>query len=97
RAVPRTYATVIDHHIQAFRRVNGRAHRAHLFTTCRLAVLAQHRLEESLRCMQIALEVRIDADPLHDAADLHLLAAHNRNIVLRVATHNAGIAAHAGV
>ena len=77
--------------------MHRRAHRANLFAARILAVLARHRLEVRLRSMQIALEVRVDPQPLHVASNLHLLAPDNRNIVLRIAAHDAGIAAHAAV
>src|SRR5581483_7092192 len=97
RAVPRADAAVVHHYVQALRRVDRGAHRAHLLASGRLTVLAQHRLEERLGCMQIALEIRIDANPLHDAADLDLFTADDRDIVLRIAAHDAGIAAHTRV
>src|SRR5665213_187115 len=87
RAVSRANATVIDHRVQAFGRMHRGAHRADLFAACVLAVLAGHRLEVRLGSMEVALEVRIDADPLHVAADLHLLAPHHRDIVLLSLIH----------
>ena len=97
RAVARAHAAVVDHHVQAFRRVHRGAHRANLLAGRVLAVLADHGLEVRARRGQIALEIGVDAQPLHVAADAHLLLAHHRNIVLGITAHDAGIAARAAV
>ena len=47
--------------------------------------------------MQIAFEVSIDAQPLHIASHLHLLAPDDGNVVLRIAAHDARIATDAAV
>ena len=65
--------------------VHRRAHRANLLAGRVLAVLAGHGLEVRAGRSEIALEVGIDAQPLHVAADLHLLLAHHGDIVLRIA------------
>src|ERR1700677_3118819 len=77
--------------------MNSRADRANLFATGVLAVLARHRLKVRLGSIQIAFKISINAQPLHDAPDLHLLTADYGNIVLRIATHDAGIAANTTV
>jgi hypothetical protein len=41
--------------------------------------------------------VAVDAQPMHLTAAHHLLLAHDRNVVLRLARHDAGIAADARV
>ena len=58
RAVAGAHAAVVDHHVQAFRRVHRRAHRANLLAGSVLAVLAGHRLEVRPRSRQIALDSR---------------------------------------
>src|ERR1700678_4285438 len=47
--------------------------------------------------MQVALEVGIDAQPLHVASDLHLLPANHGNVVLRVATHDTRVTPRATI
>ena len=77
--------------------MDRRADRANLLARGVLAVLAGHRLEVRARRGQIAFEIGVDAQPLHVAADLHLVLADDGDVVLRVAAHDAGIAADAGV
>src|SRR5207248_7939216 len=83
-------AAVVNHHVDAFGRVRRGADRAYRFARCILAVLAQHRLEEGARIMEIAGEVCVDAQPLHVATDLDLLLTHYGTIVLRLTCNHAG-------
>src|ERR1019366_6485912 len=76
RAIPSAHAAVVDHQVQAFRRMHRRAHRAHQFASRILAMLTHHRLKVRARSMQVAFEIRIDAKPLHVAANLYLVAAY---------------------
>src|SRR5205814_6046473 len=69
---------------------------AHLLAGRVLAVLAEHGLEVRARRGQVSFEVAVDADPLHVATDPHLLLAHHRDVVLRIAADHAGVAAGAG-
>src|SRR6185437_3621930 len=96
-AVARADAAVVNHHVQPLGRMHCRAYRANLFAACVLALLAHHGLEVRTRGMQIAFEVGVDADPLHVAVDLHLRAPNHGNVVLRVAAHDTGVTADAGV
>src|SRR5215472_297047 len=96
-AVAGAHATVVNHRIEAFGRMYRCADRTNLFARSVLTVLAGHRLEVRARRRQIAFVVRIDAQPLHVSADPDLLLADNRNIVLRVAGHDASVAAGTAV
>src|ERR1051325_5064914 len=96
RAVARPNATVVDHHVQAFRIVHGRVD-----GTDRLAgrVLAVHTGDghelRGLRVVVVAFEVGVNANPVHLAAALDLLLADDGDIVLRLAGDNAGVTADA--
>ena len=60
-------------------------------------MLAGHGLEMSARSSEIAFEVGIDAEPLHDASDAHLLLADDGNIVFGIAGNNACVATGAAI
>ena len=77
--------------------MHRRAHRANLLARRVLAVMARHRLEVRPRRRQIAFEIHVDANPLHQAAHLHLVPSDHRNIVLRIAGRHARVAPHARV
>ena len=77
--------------------MHRRAHRANLLAGRILAVLASHRLKVRPRRGQIALEVSIDAQPLHIAPDAHLLLAYHSDIIFRITADNARVAARATV
>ena len=53
--------------------------------------------EETLRSLGAAVVVAIDAQPVHLALADHLLLADHRDVVLRLAGDDAGVAADAGV
>ena len=57
---------------------------------------AHHRLEIRVGGVDPAAVVAVDAQPVHFAADDHLLLAHDRDVVLGLAGDHAGIAADAG-
>ena len=58
---------------------------------------AQHRLERRLDRAALADVVAVDAQPVHLALAQHVLLAHDRHVVLRLAGDHAGVAADAGV
>src|SRR4051812_12232734 len=62
-----------------------------------LAVHAEAGLVVRLGVVEAAVVVAVDVDPLHLAAPGHLLLAHDRDVVLRLAGHDAGAAADAGI
>src|SRR5580658_6460944 len=93
RTIPRAHAAVVDHVVQAFGRVIGRAHRADDFTGRVFALHAGHGLEERLRIVAIAFVVGVDANPVHVAADVDLLFADDGNVVLGLAGDHAVVAA----
>src|SRR3984957_4035805 len=95
RAIAGTHATVEDHRIEAFRRVNRRTDWANLLAGCVFAMLAGHRLEVRARRGQIALKVGVDAQPLHVAANLDLMLTDDGDVVLGITAYDAGVAAHA--
>ena len=96
-AVPGADAAVVDHGVDAFRRVHGRPHGTDLLARGVFTMLAGHRLEVGAGRGQVALEVGVDPEPLHVAPDLDLLLADDGDVVLRVAGDDAGVAADAGV
>jgi len=58
---------------------------------------AGHRLVRHPRVSGVTLEVAVQADPVHLSAFGHLLLADDRDIVLGLARHHAGVATDAGV
>src|ERR1035441_10372218 len=96
-AVSSAHAAVVDHGVEAFRRVHRCADRADLLARRILAVLAGHGLEVCAGRGKIAFKVCIDTQPLHVAADAYLLLADYGNVVLGVAADDAGVAAGAAV
>src|SRR5262249_51824607 len=80
--VPCADAAVVDHVIQAFGGMHGRAHRTHRLAGSILALHAGHGLEEDLRTGSVAMVISVDADPLHLAATAYLVFADDREIVL---------------
>src|SRR5690606_33562444 len=95
RAVPRADAAVVDHVVQAFARVHGRANRAHLLAGRVLALLAGDGLEARLGGVRLALVVAIDAQPEHLPARCDGLLARDGDVVLRLARRDASAAADA--
>src|SRR5690606_33578415 len=94
-AVPRANAAVVDHVVQAFGRVHGGTHRADLLARRVLALLAHDWLLPHRRRVLVALVVALDADPRHFAAASHLVPTNDRDVVLGLASHDAGAAARA--
>src|SRR4029077_16382908 len=97
RAVARAYAAVVGHVVQTFRAVYGCADRAHHLTGRVFALHTRYRLEIRFGIIAVALIVGVHAQPVHVASDDDLLLAHNRNVIFRLASDNAVVAAYAGV
>src|SRR6185312_11585418 len=95
--IARAHAAVIDHVIQAFGAVRGRAHRADQLARSVFALHARDRLEVRFGIIAVALVVGIHAEPVHVAAMIDLLFSDNRDVVLRLAGNDTVVAAHAGV
>ncbi len=97
RAVARAHAAVVDHVVQPLLVVDRRRDGTHHFARCVLALHAGDGLVVHRGVVEVALVVAVDADPVHLAPRGDLLLAHDRDVVLRHARHDAGIAAVAGV
>src|SRR5262249_48787071 len=95
RAVLGADAAVIDHVVQALVAVRRGLDGADDLAGRGLALLAWERLEVDARVLRRALEVAIDAQPLHLAAPLDLLLADDRDVVLGVAGDDARVAPRA--
>src|SRR6185312_7959173 len=96
-AVTGAHAAVVDHHVEAFGRVNRGSDRADLLAGGVLALVTGHGLEVRARRRKITIVVSVDANPLHDAAPGGLVLADYGDVVLRIATYDTGVAAHAGI
>ncbi len=95
-------AAVIDHEVQALVVMQRRLDRAAHFAGRLLAMHAGNGLEMRVGVVEpgAGLQARViavDAQPMHLAADRHLLLADHRNVVLGLARHDAGVAADAAV
>ncbi len=90
-------AAVVDHDVQAFLVVHGGTDGADDLARRPLAVLAQDRLQQHVRCLRAAFVVAIDAQPVHLALMDHLLLADDGDVVFRHAGDDAGVAADAGI
>src|SRR5690606_8227144 len=105
RAVPRADAAVVDHVVEAaLLRVDRRRHGADVLAGGVLAVLAADRLVHDLGIAEVggirgvgARVVAVDADPVHRPAAAHLLGADDGDVVLRLASDHAPVAADATV
>ena len=97
RAVPRADAAVVDHVVQAFVVVLTSPPPGRPARTARPRTAAGHRLVVGLRRVEVALEVRVDANPVHLALRVDLLLADDRDVVLGHAGGDADAAAGAGV
>ena len=98
RAVPRADAPVVGHLVQALGAMGGRPDRADDLARGLLALHARHGLKIDLGVAGVfALEIAIDANPVHLARGEHLVAAHDRDVVLGLAGHDARIAADARI
>src|SRR5262245_7392957 len=99
RAVAGAHAPVVDHVVEPLVAVDGGGHGAHDLAGGVLALHAGHGLAQDLdrlRAFGLAGVVAVDADPLHDPAARDLVLAHDRDVVLGLAGHDAGVAADAG-
>jgi hypothetical protein len=77
--------------------VRGCSYRTNRLAWRVLTLHARHRLEVDAGIRRIAFIVRINADPLHLTAALHLLLADHGDIVLRLAGHRTSLAANTGI
>ena len=59
-------------------------------------MLASHALKADLRIVFIAREIAVDPNPRHLAAFDHLILADDRDVVLALACHHAGVTTHTG-
>src|SRR4029079_8782233 len=89
RAVPRADAAVVRHLVQPLGAVRRRLDGAHELARRVLALHARHRLAVHARIFLRALEVAVEADPVHHAAAVDLLLADDRDVVLRDARRDA--------
>src|SRR6185369_7926012 len=96
-AIACAHAAVVHHVIQTFAAVHRRTNRADHFAGSVLALLAGHRLEVGLGIGAVTLEISIHAQPVHVPPEHSLLLADDGDIVLRLASDNAVVAAHAGI
>ena len=88
RAVARADAAVVDHAVQARRRVVGRQHRAHRLAGRRTALLAQHRRVAHVDVAELLVVLRAGAPRLQRrlaVADV-ALDAQPRHLVARACT-----------
>src|SRR5690606_12200642 len=109
RTIPRTYATIVRHLVQALRTVCGSCYRAYRFARSVVAMLTKHRLENHFRILcsvfeftpvidrSVAAVVAVDAQPVHLATVDDFLATHKGNVVLHVTRHHASTATDASV
>src|SRR5579862_8177369 len=97
RAVARADAAVVRHVVQPFGAVRCGTDGADVFAGRVFALHAGHRLVIHFRIVEVAAEVSVDADPLHDAAAHHLFLTDHGDVVLRLAGDDAGVAADAAV
>ena len=72
--------------------MRGRTDGAHLLARRVLALLARDRLVNDLGIVDAALEITVDADPVHLAVVDDLLLADGGNVVLRLAGDHARVA-----
>src|SRR5579871_235392 len=97
RAIARAHAPVVHHVVQAFGAVQGRAHRADQFAGRVLTLHAGHRLKVRPGMVAVALVVGVDTQPVHVPPAHNLLFPHDGDVVLRLAGHDAVVAAHAAI
>src|ERR1019366_3483083 len=96
-AIPRSDAAVVHHVVQAFGAMDRGADRTNHFARRVLALLTRNRLVVNRRISGATLVVHIHPQPLHLSATHGLLLAYDGDIVLRLASHDAGFAANARV
>ena len=90
-------AAVVDHVVQALGAVRGGGDGADELARRVLAVHAGDRLVKRARVGRVPLEVAVHADPVHGVAARDLVLSDDGDVVLRLAGHDAGVAAGAGV
>ena len=112
RAVTRADATVVSHRIEAFFVVHGGIDGADDFARCEFALRTGDRLEGDLRILgDLAIAfttegtafglavgiVAVETNPMHLTSPHHLVLAHDRNVILSLTGHHAGVATDASV
>ncbi len=97
RAVPRADAAVVDHVVQALGAVGGGGDGADELARGVLALHARHRLVQCPRVAGIAFPVAVDPDPVQGVPARDLDLADGRDVVLRLASDDARVAAGARV
>ena len=97
RAVPRADTPVVDLGVQTLVRVIRGKDRTDGLAGCVVAVLTEHRQKAVVDMCFRHLHKPLDPHPRHGAAPTHGVGSHDRNIVLRVAGRDTGIAPVAGV
>src|SRR5262249_37056206 len=95
RTVPRAHAAVVGHVVEALGAVRGGLDGADRLARRLLALHARHGLVDDLRIRRLAAVVAIDAQPVHLALAVHLVLAHDGDVVLRLAGDYAAVAAGA--
>src|SRR5262249_47781921 len=88
-AIPRAYAAVVSHVVQAFSAVNRGCDRTHKFARRVFALLARYRLKICLRILLAALVISVDSKPVHFATSRNLFFPDHRNVVFSYAGYNA--------
>src|SRR5262245_36386786 len=92
RAVARADATVVNHVVEPLAAVDRRHDWADQLARRVLAVHAGHRLKIRVWVVYAPRVIAVDAQPMHLAAAGHLLLADHRDIVFRLASHDASAA-----
>ena len=96
RAVPGANAAVVGHEVQPLLIMHRGVHRADTLARRILAVLAGNTLIAHLRVVLIPREIAVDPNPRHLPANGNLMLADNRDVVLALAGHHAGVATDTG-
>ncbi len=96
RAVTGANAAVVGHEVQPLLIMHRGVHRADTLARRILAVLAGNTLIAHLRVVLIPREIAVDPNPRHLPANGNLMLADNRDVVLALAGHHAGVAADTG-
>src|SRR5216684_3979814 len=97
RAVPGADAAVVHLRVQPFVGVMAGVGRTDRLARRRVTLLAHHRTELDADIGELALEVPLDANPVHGAAPRRLHVADRRDVVFRVTRGHARAAAVAAI
>ncbi len=96
RTVARTDTAVVNHVVEAFAAVVGSLHGADQLARSILALHTRHRLAVDLGIFDVAVEIAVDAQPVHVAAVMYFLFADYRDVILRLAGDHARTTTCAG-